>query len=284
LAKIKVERRQQGCGKDLNMILDFSFWLFLLCAISGVIWLVDSKFFKPARIRQQSLTTTGSSAPVQEPVVVEYARSFFPVLLIVFVLRSFLFEPFRIPSDSMMPGLQAGDFIFVSKYSYGIRLPIINKTIIETGKPQRGDVIVFRLPRNPSINYIKRLIGLPGDHIQVMNDQLTINGAPMPQEPAGTYTGGRYFSEPLVTEDLGTVKHLVMFLPARGMPKDFDGVVPAGHYLFMGDNRDNSQDGRFPEVGFVPDENLVGQAQLIWFNYVPWLNVPKFSRVGTRIH
>lgn len=266
------------------MTVDFSFWLFLLCAISGIIWLIDSQMYRPARIRRQGLDPAGSAASTHEPIVVEYARSFFPVLLIVFLLRSFLFEPFRIPSDSMMPGLQAGDFIFVSKYSYGIRLPIVNKTIIETGKPQRGDVIVFRLPRNPSVNYIKRLIGLPGDHIQVVNDQLVINGTPMPQEPAGTFTGGRYFSEPLATEDLGTVKHLVMFLPSRGMPRDFDGVVPAGHYLFMGDNRDNSQDGRFPEVGYVPDENLVGRAQVIWFNYVPWLNVPKFSRIGTRIH
>lgn len=262
------------------MILDFSFWLLVLSVLSGIIWLVDSLFFKPQRMRQQALKTNGEV--VQEPLVVEYARSFFPVLLIVFLLRSFLFEPFRIPSDSMMPGLQSGDFIFVSKYSYGIRLPIINRTIIDTGKPQRGDVIVFRLPRDPSTNYIKRLIGLPGDHVQVINDQVFINGKQMTQTPAGSYSDERYSNEPIATEDLGTVKHLVMFQRGR-WPKDFDGIVPAGHYLFMGDNRDNSEDGRFGDVGYVPDENLVGRAQLIWFNYIPWLHMPKFSRIGTRI-
>lgn len=268
------------------MILDFSFWLLLLSVVCGVIWLVDSFVFKPRRTGKLVTDISGNPASAPEPIVVEYARSFFPVLLIVFLLRSFLFEPFRIPSDSMMPGLQAGDFIFVSKYTYGIRLPIINKTIIETDKPQRGDVIVFRLPRDPKINYIKRLIGLPGDHVQVVNDQLFINGSPMVQEPAGTYSDAKYTDAPLATEDLGTVKHTVMFLhDGFHEPKDFDGIVPAGHYLFMGDNRDNSQDGRFQSaVGYVPDENLVGRAQLIWFNYTPWLNVPKFSRIGTRIH
>lgn len=261
------------------MILDFSFWLFLLSVVSGIIWVVDTVFFKPGRKRQQALKASGEA--IQEPIIVEYARSFFPVLLIVFVLRSFLFEPFRIPSDSMMPGLRSGDFIFVSKYSYGIRLPIIDHKILETGQPHRGDVIVFRLPRDPSINYIKRLIGLPGDHVQVVNDQLYINGTAMVLQPQGLYNDDTYHDATLATEDLGTVKHLVMFLPNR-YPKDFDGVVPAGHYLFMGDNRDNSQDGRFSEVGYVPDANLVGHAELIWFNFKPW-NMPVFSRIGTRI-
>jgi len=264
------------------MILDFSFWLFLLSVICGVVWVIDSKLYKPARVRRHGLDTAANSTAVPEPIVVEYARSFFPVLLIVFLLRSFLFEPFRIPSDSMMPGLQSGDFIFVSKFSYGIRLPVINQTLIETGKPQRGDVIVFRLPRDPSTNYIKRLIGLPGDHVVVVNDQLFINGTVMPQEPAGTYSDQRYYNERIATEDLGTVKHLLMFQHGH-WPRDFDDVVPAGHYLFMGDNRDNSEDGRFSDVGYVPDANLVGRAQLIWFNYIPWLNMPKFSRIGTRI-
>ncbi len=264
------------------MTLDFSFWLLLLSVICGVVWAVDSKFFKPRRVRQHALDAGGNVVSVPEPLAVEYARSFFPVLMIVFLLRAFLFEPFRIPSDSMMPGLRSGDFIFVSKYSYGIRLPIINKTIIETGKPQRGDVIVFRLPKDPSINYIKRLIGLPGDHIKVVSDQVYINGVAMTLEPQGWYSDDHYYNEPLATEDLGTVKHLVMFLPSRGAAMDFEGVVPVGEYLFMGDNRDNSRDGRFPEVGYVPDENLVGRAQLIWFNFRPW-NMPIFSRIGTRI-
>ncbi len=265
------------------MILDFSFWLLLLSVVCGVIWLIDSKFYKPARVRRQALDASGNAASAPEPILVEYARSFFPVLLIVFLLRSFLFEPFRIPSDSMMPGLQSGDFIFVSKFSYGIRLPIINKTILDTGKPQRGDVIVFRLPRDPSINFIKRLIGLPGDHVKVVDDQVYINGKAMTQEPAGIYSDEHYPYSPMLNEDLGNMKHVMMLRPGYP-PKDFDGVVPAGHYLFMGDNRDNSADGRFPEVvGYVPDENLVGHAELIWFNYIPWAHLPKFSRIGTRI-
>lgn len=263
------------------MIIDFSFWLFLLAVITGVIWGVDTLLFKTARAHKQALGSNGTSPP-QDPILVDYARSFFPVLAIVFVVRAFLFEPFRIPSDSMMPGLQAGDFIFVSKYSYGLRLPIINRKVVETGNPKRGDVIVFRLPREPSTNYIKRLIGLPGDHVVVMNEQVFINGAAMPVELQGLYNDDTYHDAQLASEDLGNVKHLVMLRPGY-QPPDFDGVVPAGHYLFMGDNRDNSQDGRFPQVGYVPDENLVGRAQLIWF-HIKWGEMPLFSRMGTRIH
>lgn len=260
------------------MVIDFSFWLLLLTIISGVAWGLDTLLFKAART--QRLAAAGK--PQRDPIVVDYARSFFPVLAIVFVVRAFLFEPFRIPSDSMMPGLLAGDFIFVSKYSYGIRMPVINDKLIGTGMPKRGDVVVFRLPSNPSVNYIKRLIGLPGDHIVVLNDRLFVNGKEMPLAMDGSYNEHGYHDAQLATEDLGTVKHTVMFLPGY-LPRDFDDVVPQGHYLFMGDNRDNSQDGRFPQVGFVPDENLVGRAELIWFHWKFW-EMPIFSRMGKRIH
>lgn len=260
------------------MTIDFSFWLLLLTVVSGVVWGLDTWLFKAKRM---GYATAAGKQP-HDPFWVDYARSFFPVLAIVFVVRAFLFEPFRIPSDSMMPGLLAGDFIFVSKYSYGIRLPVINDKIAETHSPQRGDVVVFRLPANPSVNYIKRLIGLPGDHVVVTNDRLFINGQEMPLEMGGLYNEHGYRDAQLATEDLGTVKHTVMFVPGY-LPRDYDNVVPEGHYLFMGDNRDNSQDGRFSQVGFVPDENLVGRAELIWFHW-KFSELPIFSRIGKRIH
>jgi signal peptidase I len=169
--------------------VDFSLMLVVVGAVSGIVWLLDHLFF--ARSRKQRAAAAGTPPDrVREPVAVEYARSFFPVIVLVLVIRSFLFEPFRIPSDSMMPTLFDGDFIFVSKYSYGLRLPVSNTLLIPTGTPQRGDVIVFRLPPNPKINYIKRLVGLPGDRIRVdENNQLFVNDKPMPQERGPIYSG-----------------------------------------------------------------------------------------------
>ncbi|MGE0113619.1 MAG: signal peptidase I [Steroidobacteraceae bacterium] len=272
------------------MTYDFSFWLLLLTTISGVVWAVDSLLFKKARLRQQAasatpVTTEGqraAPAPQAHPVLVEYARSFFPVLGLVLVVRSFIFEPFRIPSDSMMPTLLAGDFIFVSKSAYDLRMPVFNFKLLETGDPQRGDVVVFKLPADPSINYIKRLIGLPGDHVTVINDQVFINGQPLKTELGGFYNDHGYLNAQLAEETLGKVQHQVMYLPGS-FPKDFDAIVPAGHYYFMGDNRDNSQDSRFPQVGFVPEQNLVGRAKFIWFHW-KFTELPIFSRIGTRIH
>ena len=162
--------------------VDFSLMLVVVGVVSGLIWALDQAFF--ARRRKVAAAAAGTPPErVREPIAVEYARSFFPVILLVLVIRSFLFEPFRIPSDSMMPTLYDGDFIFVSKYSYGLRLPVSNTLLVATGTPQRGDVIVFRLPPNPKINYIKRLVGLPGDRIRVdENNQLYVNDKPMPQE------------------------------------------------------------------------------------------------------
>ncbi len=220
-----------------------------------------------------------------EPIVVEYARSFFPVILIVLLIRSFLFEPFRIPSDSMMPTLLDGDFIFVNKFAYGLRLPVINTKIVEIDQPKRGDVIVFRLPTDPSVNYIKRLVGLPGDHISVRGDRVYINDRLMPVTLDGTYRGPRN-TEPqldaqLAVENLDGVAHQVLFIPGRS-PEDYDSVVPADHYFFMGDNRDNSQDSRFERVGFVPEKNLVGKAVRIWLSWdLP--NAPIWNRIGDAI-
>jgi signal peptidase I len=262
------------------MIFDFSALLVAATVLTGVIWGLDSWLFKPKRV-QAALAAGGLGQHVREPVVVEYARSFFPVILVVLLIRSFLFEPFRIPSDSMMPTLLDGDFIFVNKFSYGLRMPVVNSKIVPVGEPKRGDVIVFRLPSDPSINYIKRLIGLPGDHISVQNDQLYINGTPVPTTLDGIYQGHHHTGAQIAIEDLTGVEHRVLYIPGR-TPSDYDQVVPAGHYFFMGDNRDNSRDSRFPEVGFVPERNLVGKAVRIWLNWdLP--NAPIWNRIGSPI-
>ncbi|MEP6546092.1 MAG: signal peptidase I [Gammaproteobacteria bacterium] len=269
--------------------VDFSLMLVVVGAISGLIWAADQIFF--ARRRKRNATAAGTAPErVREPIAVEYARSFFPVIVLVLVIRSFLFEPFRIPSDSMMPTLFDGDFIFVSKFSYGLRLPVINTLLVSTGTPQRGDVIVFRLPPNPKINYIKRLVGLPGDRIRVTdNNQLYINDKPMPQEPGPAYAGPKqdmwnYVGAPTAFEQLGAKRHLIMF--SQGSAKTGEWVVPAGHYFFMGDNRNNSKDSRFQgEIdapGFVPAENLVGRAVRIWLN-LDTRDGPLWRRVGNAI-
>jgi len=269
--------------------VDFSLMLVVVGAVSGIIWLLDQLFF--ARRRGSAAAAAGTPAErVREPIAVEYARSFFPVIVLVLVIRSFLFEPFRIPSDSMMPTLFDGDFIFVSKYSYGLRLPVSNTLIVPTGTPQRGDVIVFRLPPNPKINYIKRLVGLPGDRIRVdENNQLYVNGQPMAQERGPIYTGPKqdlpnYAGAPTAVEQLGSKRHLVMF--ANGGVKSGEWVVPAGHYFFMGDNRNNSKDSRFQDdmdaPGFVPEQNLVGKAVRIWLN-LDTRDGPLWRRIGNAI-
>jgi signal peptidase I len=262
------------------MIFDFSFILVAATLLTGLIWAIDSLAFKRKRL---AAAAARGVAPdnVREPVVVEYARSFFPVILIVLLIRSFLFEPFRIPSDSMMPTLLDGDFIFVNKFSYGLRLPVLNSKILSIGEPKRGDVIVFRLPKDPRTNYIKRLVGLPGDHIVVRGHNLYINGERVRVEMNGTYTGHRHTGAQLATEYLGDVEHQVLFLPGSE-GRDYDEVVPAGHYFFMGDNRDNSRDSRFFDVGFVPERNLVGKAVRIWLNWdLP--AAPIWDRIGAPI-
>ena len=269
--------------------VDFSLMLVVVGAVSGIIWAADQAFF--ARGRKRAAAAAGTAPEqIREPIAVEYARSFFPVIILVLVIRSFLFEPFRIPSDSMMPTLFDGDFIFVSKFSYGLRLPVTNTLIVPTGTPQRGDVIVFRLPPNPKINYIKRLVGLPGDHIRVdENNQLYVNDRPMTQEQGPSYTGPKqdvwnYLEAPTEFEQLGTARHRIMF--SKGGAKSGEWVVPAGHYFFMGDNRNNSKDSRFQDdpdaPGFVPAQNLVGKAVRIWLN-LDTRDGPLWRRIGNAI-
>jgi len=269
--------------------VDFSLMLVVVGAVSGIVWGLDRAFF--SRRRQLNAAAAGTPPErVREPIAVEYARSFFPVIVLVLVIRSFLFEPFRIPSDSMMPTLYDGDFIFVSKYSYGLRLPVVNTLVVPTGTPQRGDVIVFRLPPNPKINYIKRLVGLPGDRIRVdENNQLYVNDKPMVQQPGPPYTGPKmdhYAGVPTAFEQLGAKRHEVMFAGGIASARSGEWEVPAGHYFFMGDNRNNSKDSRFQDEidapGFVPAGNLVGKAVRIWLN-LDTRDGPLWRRIGNAI-
>jgi len=265
------------------MILDFSFYLFLGVVVTGLVWLIDKWFFEAKRnevIQNSTQVHQGVeiSRKAKEPVIVEYSKSFFPVLLIVFLLRGFVVEPFRIPSGSMLPSLYIGDFILVNKFAYGIRVPVINKKIFDTSEPERGDVVVFRYPRDPSLDYIKRIIGLPGDHIAYYNKVLYVNGKPVPREFVGQYKGpGQTFANEYI-ENLDGVKHAILLLPAR--PNNLQGeyIVPEGMYFAMGDNRDNSNDSRV--WGPVPEENLLGKAFMIWMHYSDEWHL---ERIGTII-
>lgn len=220
----------------------------------------------------------GASRGKAVEMLVEYSRSFFPVLLIVLVIRSFIFEPFRIPSGSMMPTLLQGDYIFVKKYAYGLRLPVLETEILETGDPERGDVVVFRLPSEPGINYIKRVVGVPGDRIVYRNHRLTINGQPVRIEPD---TGERTFagSERYV-EHLDGREHDILISNAGSSMSDGVFTVPDGYFFMMGDNRDNSRDSRF--IGPIPESHLVGEAVRIWM-HIDGLSWPRWERIGTKI-
>lgn len=261
------------------MIYDFSFYLLVAVVITGAIWMLDAFLFAPKRKAVQVSSKTHQGVKVntegKEPVVVEYAKSFFPVLLIVFLLRGFVVEPFRIPSGSMLPSLYIGDFILVNKFAYGVKLPVFNKKIIELDSPERGDVVVFRYPRDPNLDYIKRVIGLPGDHIAYYNKVLYVNGKAVERDFVGQYTGpGQTFANDYV-EDLEGVEHSILLLPAR--PNNLQGeyIVPDGEYFVMGDNRDNSNDSRV--WGSVPEANLLGKAFMIWMHYSDeW----HFERIG----
>ncbi len=260
------------------MIFDFSFVLVVLTLVTGVVWGVDHWLLRPRRLARGEGAT--------EPVIVDWSRSFFPVILFVLVLRSFLYEPFRIPSDSMMPTLIQGDFIFVNKWGYGLRLPVVNWKILPIGAPARGDVIVFRKPTEPSVVFIKRLVGLPGDRIRVSGPQVSVNGQPVPLLAGDFYRGPKevqYRYSMVGRERLGETEHAVMIDPARPA-SDGEWVVPEGHYFMMGDNRNNSRDSRFPEVGVVPADNLIGKAVAIWLSFNPDPDsVLLWDRMGTRI-
>ncbi len=285
---------------------NFSLLLFILTLVTLVYWLAERFYFAPARlraastleqqdtVRREELAKKGIAkvdgdvaqareALLMQPWWLDWTAGLFPVILVVFLLRSFLFEPFKIPSGSMVPTLLIGDLILVNKYHYGVRLPVINKKIIELNNPQRGDVMVFRYPANPSIDYIKRVVGVPGDEVAYLNQRLYLNGKLAETQALPEFyddDSTRYFKQ--YSEKLGPVEHQILVdvqRPSYIRPTDpfpfkencrysAEGVtckVPTGHYFMMGDNRDNSEDSRF--WGFVPDQNIVGKAFFVWMNF-----------------
>jgi signal peptidase I len=286
---------------------NFSLLLFVLTTVTLAYWLAERFHFRPARdaaaanleqqaaARRVELNKLGIEkvdGDVQEakhkllmqPWWLDWTAGLFPVILIVFLLRSFLFEPFKIPSGSMVPTLVVGDLILVSKFHYGVRLPVINKKIIDNKPVERGDVIVFRYPPEPWVDYIKRVVAIPGDEVAYIDQKLTINGQPVPTVSKGeNYDDESLSYAPQFAEKFGDTEHMIRVDPKRlggygPFPKRFpfadncryapEGVtckVPPGHYFVMGDNRDNSMDSRF--WGFVPDQNLVGKAFFVWMNF-----------------
>lgn len=262
--------------------MNFALILFVLLLISGLLWVLDTFWLKKTRRRSD-----------RNPWWVEYGASFFPVILIVFGLRSFIVEPFKIPSGSMIPTLEIGDFILVNKFTYGIRLPVINKKIIDINKPQRGDVMVFRYPEDPSLDYIKRVVGVGGDTVSYQNKRLSINGQPVEHiQQADYFDENRLYYSEQYSEKLGetsfntlndrdapsAVTFVTQFAGRENCQYNAQGFickVPDGQFFVMGDNRDNSRDSRV--WGFVPEENIVGKAFFIW------LNTSEPSRIG-RFH
>ena len=285
---------------------NFALMLFLATCVTGVYWLAERFYFLPQRQKAADLLDAqeaerraelnklgiaqvdGDIAKAKERVLaqpwwLDWTAGLFPVIIVVFLLRSFLFEPFKIPSGSMIPTLHIGDLILVNKFHYGVRLPVINRKIIEGHTPQRGDVMVFRYPPKPSLDYIKRVVGVPGDEVAYINKRLTINGQPIPTTQLPDFfdeDAMRYFKQ--LEEDLGTKKHRILndedrpafvpgadaFVGREGCSYSVEGVVckvPEGQYFMMGDNRDNSLDSRF--WGFVPDQNIVGKAFFVWMNF-----------------
>ena len=250
------------------MSINLALILTVLTVFSGIVYLLDIFVWHDSK-RNAEGKSTGRQT------LVEYSRSFFPVLLIVLVIRSFIFEPFRIPSGSMMPTLLQGDFIFVKKYAYGLRLPVTETKILETGEPERGDVVVFRLPQDPSVNYIKRVIGLPGDTVVYKDHRLTINGelVDLVASPEATP------AEPVFIEQLDDRVHEILITNSFSV-KDDVYQVPDGHYFVMGDNRDNSKDSRF--IDTIPESHLVGEAVRVWM-HMDGLGWPRWDRIGTKI-
>jgi signal peptidase I len=276
-----------------ELSIDFPLILVVLVFGSGLIWMLDAIFLAPGRARIHAELRTryprwdveGSADAdryreevgkrAREPVLAEYSRSFFPVLLVVFILRSFLVEPFQIPSSSMVPTLEVGDYILVNKFTFGIRLPVIRTKVLSINEPRRGDVMVFFPPHMNDTYFIKRVVGLPGDTVAYHNKQLFINGERVEQVPAeASGPDSRYRVE---WESLGDSNHLTQMDTLRPA-LDFTTVVRPGHYFMMGDNRDNSSDSRV--WGQVPEKDIVGKAFAIWMHWDSLLSIPSFSRDG----
>lgn len=274
------------------MNLDFPTLLVAATIFTGLAWLLDAMLLAPKRRRAaDALVQRGAARDsdqvhktLKESTLVEYCKSFFPVILAVLLLRSFLVEPFRIPSNSMMPTLLTGDFILVNKYAYGIRLPVLNNKVVEMGEPERGDVVVFRYPKDPSVDYIKRVVGLPGDRVGYYNKIIYINSEPVGQVPAGVYIGvGSGISMSGASErqeQLGEVLHDILVMPRTpGLEGEY--VVGEDEYFVMGDNRDNSNDSRY--WGPVPESNLVGKAFRVWMNWDGANGGVDWDRIGMKI-
>ena len=274
------------------MDIDFSIVLVSLVAFCGALWLIDSLLIKKARLtavenykrtqakgRKEEEVATAVEEILKEPLVIEYAKSFFPVLVIVLILRSFLIEPFQIPTGSMIPTLEVGDFILVNKYAYGVRLPIIGTKILGVEDPDRGEVIVF-IPPHENKYYIKRVIGLPGDTVRYEDKNLYINGELISKdyvESIMVETSIGDLSGVLYRETINGVEHSTQNIDAVGRQRArTTWVIPNGHYFMMGDNRDNSSDSRV--WGTVPNENVVGKAVAVWMHKEPGLHLPTFSR------
>ena len=266
---------------------DFSTLMALIVLVSGAIWAVDTWVLDPRRRlagAANAVAPEDERKPPDKPAVVEYARSFFPVFLAVFVIRSFVVEPFRIPSGSMMPTLLIGDFIAVNKFSYGIRLPVTNRKILDLGQPERGDVVVFRYPVDGETVFIKRIVGLPGDRVHYGRDKrLFVNGREaergVPEIYEGSGSGSHMTGVRQRLEALGDEPHGILYRPGHPTVEG-EWLVPEDQYFVLGDNRDKSHDSRF--WGFVPEENLIGPASVIWMNW-DWGHGLDFSRIGTSI-
>lgn len=251
---------------------DFSAALVIATLVTGVIWGLDVAIWSRRRLRDDKL-----------PAAIDFSRSFFPIILIVLLLRSFVVEPFRIPSGSMLPTLLVGDFILVNKFAYGLRLPVLHTRFVDLGEPQRGDVAVFRYPVDPATDFIKRIVGLPGDVIEYRDKRLFVNGEPVRLESRGVYTtrtGSRAGYARRFTEALGEVEHDILIRPEIP-PANGRYVVPDGHYFVMGDNRDGSHDSR--RWGTVPERNLVGRAFMIWMSWDGNNTRISTERIGMKI-
>jgi signal peptidase I len=250
----------------------------MISVITGVVWLLEKLWWKPARMANlvaagPGLTQTAHEQIMRESMVAEWSCSLFPVFLLVLVLRSFFMEPYQIPSGSMLPTLQIGDFIVVNKYAYGLRLPLTGDKLLLVGEPQRGDVMVFKFPENPKIKFIKRVVGLPGDQVEYRNKMLTINGEPVPQ----TFVKKTDLVTEQYLEQLGDHNHTLWRNIYAGYNREY--VVPAGHYFVLGDNRDSSNDSRY--WGYVPESLVVGKAVAVWLHWKDFFSLPNFSTIRT---